>query len=604
MRHRLRSLAATVSIALLAVAAGAPAPAAAGERSSAARVDVAHGAPSPDAAPALRADAAALQRELDAGSNPAEAVHSQVRSSAAAFFDGADESSSSSTASDEGTVDSEFAHPAGDFDGDGLDDVLGTALVEVTDEYGGSTFDGTMRLRARRGVDGLPLWSRTMNVFDSDLATANLGPEGRGGLLLARYAQAASGNAGNTERFDVELEAVGGDGATLWTREMTTTVTSHGNVVTIENVPGGATMLDAVGGPADDLVALSYDTTVVNGMVQHTRTVATVIDGTTGATTATTVDPTLGLLDSGGDPWLLAVDDVTGDDLEDFAFVTLQDGGTASVSLYGGEGAGLQWRRSGLQAAGYPYLFTVGDMTQDGVDELALYSDDYGWGRGWTSILDGSLGLTHWSGTDVFPYVLGDVDGDGTAELGTTLFHLEDDDMAVEVQARDRRGAVVRSTLISVPTPVDELYGYVQVGGDVDADGLDEIMFDLWANGSQIGEHHRQGIVSGKDGAVRWEGYPPGAEFVNPLYATVDGAGDDIAAVDNYPARDSVLTALDGATGAALWSVTMDGNRYHAPYVTDVNDLTGDGRAELFVTSNRGDAGVIMSPDGEVLWEH
>jgi hypothetical protein len=537
---------------------------------------------------ALQAPRDQLRRSLLAG-NDLSPVLQAVRDDAVSTLAGDD-------AEPEATPSADFLEPAGDFDGDGLRDVLGSALLydEDTGEY-------VVRLNGRAGVDGMHLWSRTV---DSSYAGAVPVPVGRneGGVLLLREGSSEDASGATTSWMDLEM--IDGDGETVWSRRFTSTVEQTPVGTVGRGVFFGGAFFDAVADGATDILIGTYDFVFTQGVFRE-RLQALVINGADGSTAGVGTEVHVDDATSGSFPSLLTVPDVTADGLDDFAFVLELPAGRGEVSLRGGLDGVERWRARGVPIDGFPYLFEVGDVTGDGVQELALYSDGDGRREASTSLIDGLLGVVYWSRAEVFPFVLGDVDRDGLADVGAQSFIIEDERFGARYEVLDRSGTAKRSVEHVIPASDEPfLYGEVQLAGDVARDGIADTFLTLYSYDYDTGDDtFLDGVVDGADSALRWTGaLREGLENVTAVAASIDGAGDDVIGVDRGMYGPPTITALDGATGVQVWTTEVETRTFIS--LTDTADLDGDGKAEVFIADQSGsNAGLILQgADGTVLW--
>ncbi|GIG29907.1 DUF4214 domain-containing protein [Cellulomonas marina] len=139
--------------------------------------------------------------------------------------------------------------------------------------------------------------------------------------------------------------------------------------------------------------------------------------------------------------------------------------------------------------------------------------------------------------------------------------------------------------------------------GDVDGDGADEVVVGGDCAGNDIGTQPCGNVGGGyvwvfnRDGSEKWRWFLQGqVVWSSPALADLNGDGglDVVVGTGGYfddPAG-RVLTALDGRTGRVLWQAGMPARVVGSPSVADV---TGDGRADVFVVSY---GGWLLSVDG------
>ena len=236
-------------------------------------------------------------------------------------------------------------YPAGDFDGDGLNDV-------VEADYTSSPSSIT----ARKGTDGTVLWRVTPPVAIG--ATPMTGANGKA-VVLASISQSVyppplANNYTNATASVLTL--LGSDGTQRWSRPGPVGISEPRRDWT-DTVYPLVTVLEPRGSHGSDLVLTSC--------VNDTTSVIEVVDGTTGMTTGREVVT----------PFVLAriivLPDLTSDGAGEFALV----GPSGSIGVRDGITGKHVWGAS----VGFdnPVLAVVGDTSGDGVSDIGVYHRNY-----------------------------------------------------------------------------------------------------------------------------------------------------------------------------------------------------------------------------------
>ena len=465
----------------------------------------------------------------------------------------------------------------GDLNGDGLGDLA------TLDE----TPDGRV-LEARSGADGGLLWTRAAPylAFSAQVAGA------AGFLLIGDRFEAGDQRLLRSEhRRVLTVEAIDGRGRQAWRTEVAGAFHTGPLRSTVTDLPSFETVGNVVGGSDDEIVLTLTNETRWRSEVRppsQTSTVA-VLDGATGALER---GPALALT---GDTyrWFDPIADLDRDgrlELLERRWVE-DDESTHILSGLGAEWWGVSdgdWR-GWVEPVG-------GDLDLDGVDDVL-----------WTSYLltcagppeaqsctidltvrarsgrDGAV-LATWE--DVFPGVVGDVDGDGRTDLqlGRPVRDDEAGTFGLALSVVDITGRTIRESVQSHALPEAPWQPWVSWGliGDVDADAIADMHWllgryeppadpDTCTCAGQI-ETLVDGRLAGATGAA----LPSAPESAWATGTSFDGAGDDYFAL-GWGETDGTASAFDGLDGHALWSATVAVD-YPSDYLSvSWADVDGDG---------------------------
>ena len=302
------------------------------------------------------------------------------------------------------------------------------------------------------------------------------------------------------------------------------------------------------------------------------------------------------VLDPGGEAASVALGDVTGDGLDDVVLTTARADDPAqaySVWVYpqqadGSLGSPLQTPTTG--GPGSPMAVALADLDEDGDLDAAVTTD---YGVDLLKQVDGHL-VYEWpawaeAGTDL---ELEDVNGDDLADLVVNT----PDGVVVQWQIFGDFMSARPDRLVTT-YPVTE----VEVG-DVTGDGLGDIVTALGRTvevRAQRADHSFAAPVTYLSGGVS------GWETIEGL-ALGDSTGDgllDVHASGGGNSPNAWVTTLNQLADGTLTKPARYAS-YDLPTTLEADDVTGDGRADLVVLHDSGDAlGVYDSTPGTMVTE-
>ena len=454
---------------------------------------------------------------------------------------------------------------AGDLDGDGGRDLVGWYADQEGSTYGPLP---TLTMYALRGRDGAVLWTAPADAHYAVMIPGKVGPAGAPGVFV-QLIRVYPDNNSDVEIREQWLRAYRGDGTLVWERhrDLPSAVLEGGWW-------GFSETAELLPGPASDLVLVSSESGGLDesaGMdAPDTVGAARGTDGTDG--------PALPHSGFNG-----VVPDVTGDDLDELAFVsaTFTD---ATVEVRRPTDGSLVWRSTFPIEGSGGLLVPVGDATGDEVPDLLYPSMP-------AVLLSGADGSAVWTRDVGWPHRLGDVDGDGLADVGGSYRFNQQGFRHVAVNG-DGDFLYRREYAVDMQG-ADFAFGYSYDVGDADADGVRDRYQVLYAQGGGAVLDSVSGLVSGGTGEIPW-GLPDGTQQPFALRASVDGDGDDLLRSE-CPGDEGTYRALDGRDGSTLWSASAPG----CPGFEEAADLDGDGRADLVLQSP---LTVLSGADGNPLW--
>lgn len=481
-----------------------------------------------------------------------------------------------------------------DLNNDSIDEI-------VLDHYdltwsGANVFpDGTYTPTILDGRTGKREWSVEISFIDgfAGLSRFNVGRHGVPGVLLFKLDFFSTA-------YTVTYDALDGKGQRVWQQILPSTWnwntgeswTSPVAIATDSLV--AADRIDAPG-KADDLLIGQADYVDPPAEGKVVTTDVSILDGATGELVPTDVS----VISTHKTPIPAGVKDLDHDGFDDFVMITKEKGEDGRLSAYSSSDHSVVWDRRfdfSMQGWAHGMRDLVGDRTPD-----VLIGYDT-WSKEWFGVADGATGKVRWMAQGLFPYVLGDVDGDQRLDFGA--FHL--DDKMDRFLAYDNAGKPIYDVGHKIDrSTCDEdfcfTFGFYMDAGDVTNDGIRDRYMQLstsWDN-SEVTY-----MTSGRTGQMIHDD----SGFV-PVRGSLDGYGDDLAWAQRSD-RGLSVTTFDGRDLSPIWRIELRGPTVGGfadsffPYDAAAT-LNRDRCSDLLVGIRKGESLTLVAIDGNsgsVLW--
>jgi methionine salvage enolase-phosphatase E1 len=502
-------------------------------------------------------------------------------------------------------------YPAGDLDGDGLDDVL----VNIH-TYDDTTRTETGQVIAKRGYDGERLWDESVSASNGycgiwAMPDGDLDGDGLDDVLVNIYIY---NDTTRTETGQV-IAKRGYDGEHLWDESV--------------SVSNGYCRID--GYPAGDLDGDGLDDVLVNIYTYNDTT-----DTATGQVIAKRGydgehlwDESVSVSNGYCEIWAMPDGDLDGDGLDDVLVnIHTYDDTTRTetgqvIAKRGYDGEHL-WDESVSASNGYCEIWAMpdGDLDGDGLDDVLVnirtYDDTTDTATGqviakrgydgehlWDESVSASNGYCWIDG-----YPTGDLDGDGLDDVLVNIHAYDDTTRTATGQVIAKRGYDGEHLWDeSVKVSNGHCDIWAMPDGDLDGDDLDDVLVNIrtyddttdTATGQVIakrginGEHLWEESVKASNGFCWIDGYPAG-----------DLDGDDLddvlVNIHTYDYTTDTATgqviAKRGYDGNLLWEATSDDYIWIAMAYPELYDYGYDPELYDYGYGNISEWGYDLNGDG------
>jgi WD40 repeat protein len=346
---------------------------------------------------------------------------------------------------------------------------------------------------------------------------------------------------------------------------------------------------DANGDGVPDILVETYDAGAVG---DHTYLLSGGDTGTPGVIWSQR--PSSGVSNGGGygDDCLISCPDLSGDGFPDVLLGTAW--GNRSVHAFNGLSGDVLWTFDTYTEYESGWIYSVAwlpDRTGDGVPEVAFGA---GSDNNLGYLLDGAAGSVLWrfyGSSDAIGVtrVLPDVNGDGVADV---IFGGMDYEYHVFCVSG---GSTSYGAQIWATDTGNSTHGACVIE-DVDLDGIADVVVGNWSAANQVQ------CLSGVDGHVLWTFDNGSYNYIMRLVNVGDVNQDDYddVAVGSW---DRAVRVVNGKTGDLVWQSwvgTLNGGDCWS--VDRVDDLTGDGVAEVVGGSFDYNTYLFDGADGDTLW--
>ena len=500
-----------------------------------------------------------------------------------------------------------WAHPCCDLNYDGRNDV-----VVISERYDTDADEFTASMYARRGYDGEEFWSQSATgngLYGAYMEAFSCGDldYDTGGAIIVNSQSYDSATGKKTTSAHIMQ---GYDGAELWNRSIT------GTDVSIWAYPCDDLDCDNRGDVIVDLQSYdsAMDTTTVSISARRGY------DGVELWSQSTTGNG----WDSAG-MWVELRGNLDSDNTSDAivnfrSYDSATDECTVNVNAIRGYDGAEFWNQSVTGDGGdgaYIWAYPYGDLDSDNLDDVLVNFRSYDSAtdektasvhaiRGydgdllWTKSITGDGG----DGADMWVHQCGDLDSDGGCDviIESDSYDSATDEYTASANAiRGYNGTEFWTKSVTGDGEYGACIMWVELDHDLDSDGTDDAIVNLWSYNSVTGEK-TAGVhaMQGYSGDLLWNQSVTGTDVVMWAYTypDLDGDGNDDAIVhsqsydsvaDEYTA---IVRAVRGYGGEEFWNKSVTGKDvwmetdYHNPCHYQSNqDFDSDNLEDLLLSA-------------------
>jgi hypothetical protein len=283
---------------------------------------------------------------------------------------------------------------------------------------------------------------------------------------------------------------------------------------------------------------------------------------------------------TGTGPHSVSIGDLDGDGKADLA-VAIRGSNTVSVFRNTGSAGTISYAAKVDFATGFrPYSVSIGDLDGDGKADLATAN----YGSSTVSVFrnTGSAGTISYAakvdfatGLDPYSVSIGDLDGDGKADLAVANFE-------------SNTVSVFRNTgsagTISYAAKVDFATGSFPISvsiGDLDGDGKADLATANYGS-STVSVFRNTGSAGTISYAAKVD-FATGSNSISVSIGDLDGDGKADLAVANFDSNTVSVFRNTGSAGTISYAAKVDFATGSFPISVSIGDLDGDGKADLAV---------------------
>jgi len=290
---------------------------------------------------------------------------------------------------------------------------------------------------------------------------------------------------------------------------------------------------------------------------------------------------------TGTDPFSVAIGDLDGDGKADLAVANLNSNTVSVIRNTGSVGIISYAAKQDFTTGTRPFSVSIGDLDGDGKADLAVANGASNTVSVFRNL--GSVGSISYAakqdfttGTGPISVSIGDLDGDGKADLAVA-----NEQTGVNTISVFRNTSSIGS--ISFEAKVDFTTGTQPVSvsiGDLDGDGKPDLAV---ANGNNFSSTISVFRNTGSAGSISYAakvdfiaGFGPKSVSIGDL----DGDGKaDLAVVVNANGTTVSVLRNTSSIGSISYAAKVDFTTGETPQTVSIGDLDGDGKADLAVTN-------------------